>query len=235
MRSELRALRADNERLENRVQRLEDDQVILRSAHSKPSASEEDQPWTGEAKMPDLTVVKLKPRAQAAPPIRTETDVQEPSSDDLQVLLASAKSRSDDGADDDAEDELPMDPNGADAAYDRAMTALKTGNVSGAVLQLQTFAQENPRHAQSDNALYFSGVGLMALGDFDGAAKAFQRVLDEYPAGDARMQSLLKLGDCRVRQNQKDDARALYAKLISTYPGTTAASEAEARLSQITQ
>ena len=187
--------------------------------------------------MPSLTVVKLKPQRAPPPPIETETDVQEPSQEDLEALIATspgahAAQAAQAGADDSAEALESADPQaaaqapvltGADLAFDEAMADLKTGNISGAVLKLQTFAAENPRHAQSDNALYFSGVGLMSLDDYGGAASAFERVLSEYPAGDARLESMLKLAECRMRLNQKDDALALFARVIETYPGTDAA------------
>ena len=75
-------------------------------------------------------------------------------------------------------------------------------------------------------------TGVMKAED---AASAFERVLSEYPAGDARLESMLKLAECRMRLNQRDDALALYARVIETYPGTDAASQAQRRLTQITQ
>lgn len=235
LRAELRAVRQANERLEQRVERVEDAQAISRAPRAtgpkKPSPSQSnngaEQPWTG-GDVPDLTVVKLKPKHEPPPPISTRTEVQEPEAEQLQDLLLAAN----EGTEGDGE---KPDPALGDAAFDQALGALRTGNVSGAVLKLQTFAEQNPRHARADNALYYSGVGLMALDDPQGAAAAFERVLKEYPAGDARMEAMLKLADCRLKLNQKDDARTLYGSLISTYPGTAAASTAQQRLSTLTQ
>lgn len=254
LRAELRAVRIANERMEDRLLRLENERAMRRakdSAKSKGtsgSASADtrtgtsEQAWTGSA-VPELAVVRVKPRKQAAPPLHTETDVQEPSSDELDALLTQAAGAYD-AQTDDAEGDGSVDLSAegqaaaaaaADHTFEQALASLKTGNVSGAVLALQAFSAEHPRHPQSDNALFFSGVGLMALDDFEGAARAFDRVLKEYPAGDARLDAMLHLGDCRVRLNQKEDARSLYAKLISAYPGTAAANKAQKRLSQITQ
>ena len=47
--------------------------------------------------------------------------------------------------------------------------------------------------------------------------------------------AMLKLADCRLKQNKREKARALYATLINTYPGTTAAHEASERLGKFTQ
>lgn len=254
LRAELRAMRMANERMEDRLVRLENERAVRRaklqaepktagSASGKAAAEPEEQAWTG-AGVPELAVVRIKPRQQAAPPLRVDTEVQEPDSEELGTLLTNAA-----GAHDGDDDDATGDAAGSDAAaegrqalaaladhtFEQALSSLKTGNVSGAVLSLQAFSAEHPRHPQSDNALYYSGIGLMALDDFEGAARAFDRVLKEYPAGDARIESMLHLADCRVRLNQKDDARSLYANLISAYPGTAAANKAQKRLSQITQ
>lgn len=226
LREELKAMRAKNELLEGRVARLEQEQSVHSAARAAAKASGREQPWTPSS-VPELTVVKLRPRENAPPPLATATVVQEPSP----LAVAAPPDEEEDAEDAPA----PVDPAEAERAFEEAMGALKTGNVSGSVLKLQTFATSNPRHARSDNALYFSGVGLMSLEDWAGAAGAFERVLNEYPAGDARIDALLKLADCRLKQNQKDDARALYARLISTYPGTSAATVATERLSRITQ
>jgi tol-pal system protein YbgF len=107
---------------------------------------------------------------------------------------------------------------------------MKTGNVSGGIARLQKFAAENPRHPKADNALYYSGVGLMAESDFDGAANAFEKVLSAYPAGDAVMGSTLRLAECRARLKNTRAARALYTQVVNKYPGSAAASEATQRL-----
>lgn len=226
LRAEVRALRATNERLESRISRVEDHQAISRAAKAPRNAAPE-QAWQGD-EVPSLTVVKLKPKKEPAPPLPTQTAVQEPEAEELSVLLETEADAAEDAA-------QAVDPALADAIFDQAVSSLRTGDVSGAVLKLQSFAEENPRHPKSDNALFYSGVGLMALDDLAGAATAFERVLKEYPAGDARIDSMLKLADCRLKLNQKDDARSLYAKLISNFPGTDAASTAQQRLSNLTQ
>lgn len=233
LRAELRAMRQSNERMEKRLTRLEEQQVVASVKKRSPSKVQEaDQPWSGES-VPELTVVKMTPRRDKAPPLETRTEVQEPPEEQLEALLET--SAQDAAAQSESSAEAQAQHNLGEAAFEQAMSALKTGNVSGAVLMLQSFAEEYPRHARADNALYFSGIGLLGLDDVDGAMRAFQSVLAEYPAGDARIDSLLKLADCRLKLNQKDDARALYAKLISTYPGTEAASLAQQRLAQLTQ
>jgi tol-pal system protein YbgF len=222
LRAELRAMRVQNEQLEKRVQRMEDRRVI-------DEIAKQDQP-RDTSSVPQLEVVKLAPKPDPTPRIETDTSVQEPDEASVELLLTESNAR------EGVEKATPSpDALFAEAAFREGMQALKTGNVSGAVLKLQEFVVTYPRHARADNALYYSGIGLLGLEDYEGAAAAFERVLAEYPAGDARIESMLKLADCRLRLNQRDQASDIYAKLINSYPGTSAAREARERLAKITQ
>ncbi|MGA9525444.1 MAG: tetratricopeptide repeat protein [Myxococcaceae bacterium] len=231
LRAEMRATRLQNEQLEKRVQRMEDRRAVEAAARKDTGK----EPSRDEAPVPELEVVKLKPSAAPAPKIEIETSVQEPDDGTVELLLTNDSAPEKAGAERDVGRDAQTTELFAEAAYGDGMQALKTGNVRGAVLKLQEFVTTYPRHARADNALYYSGIGLLGLDDYENAATAFERVLAEYPAGDARIESMLKLADCRLKLNQRDRASDLYAKLINTYPGTTAAQEARARLDKITQ
>ena len=58
----------------------------------------------------------------------------------------------------------------------------------------------------------------------------FERVINQYPAGDAVIDSMLKLADCRMKLKGPREARATWEKIVATYPGTAAATQAQARL-----
>jgi tol-pal system protein YbgF len=219
IRAEVRALRLSNERMEQRVSRLEDRQAVTRAA---PGATES---------FPELTVVKMKPRTDEAPPLDTSTEIQEPVSEEIGELGRLRRT----ARDGDAPEGEPIDPELAEAEFEGALAGLKTGSFSGAVLKLQAFAAAHPRHARSDNALYYSGIGLLAMDDVAGAARAFDRVIAEYPAGDARIDAMLKLAECHTRLDQKDGARELYARIASTYPDSAAAAQARQRLVQLSR
>lgn len=218
VRAELRAMRAENARLEARLERLESSASIA-SAPSRPAGRAAASPSPEPSAMPQLTVVKLKPKAEVAPKISTSTPVVEPSPE----LLAAVSKGAPAG-------EAELDAEGGEAVFAHGVQALKTGNVEGGVLELQKFADESPRHAKADNALYFAGLGLMGLDDLTGAAGAFERVIARYPAGDAVMDSMLKLAECRVRLNTPTEAKKVYEKIVAAWPGTPAASQAKSRL-----
>ena len=220
MRDEVQALRASNERMEQRLSRLEDRQAVVQAPPPNEPAEE----------VPDLTVVKMKPRAEDAPPLDTSTEIQEPMPEDVAKLVRSRRTAQAREAPDVSGS---SDPDPVEAEFEAAMAGLKTGSFSSAVAKLQAFASAHPRHSLSDNALYYSGIGLLALDDASGAARAFERVIASYPAGDARIDAMLKLAECRVRLDQKDGARELYGRIVATYPGTPAATQARQRLAQL--
>jgi tol-pal system protein YbgF len=223
LRVEVEGLRASNERMDQRLSRLEDRQVVARA--KPPTVTE---PTAEE--VPELTVVKMKPRGDGAPPLDTSTEIQEPPVDDVAAMgWAQRTAREGDGP----EAAGPGEPDIVEAEFDAAMAGLKTGSFSNAVQKLESFASAHPRHALSDNALYYSGIGLLAMDDAAGAARAFERVVSGYPAGDARIDAMLKLAECRVRLDQKDGAREMYARILSTYPDSPAAAQARQRLAKL--
>jgi TolA-binding protein len=70
----------------------------------------------------------------------------------------------------------------------------------------------------------------MGLADYASAARTFERLIGAYPAGNVLMDAMLRLAECRVRLHRETDARNLYSQVVSRYPGTAAANQAEQRL-----
>lgn len=225
LQAEVRALRTDNARLETRLERLERNRAVTASATAPTietgATSNTPNERPGHA-MPDLTVVKLKPKKEAAPKVSTAVQVVEPEPEVItsleQVLPGPAVA-------------YESDAERGDAAFNKGVGALKTGNVEGGIAQLQQFAADAPQHAKADNAIYFTGLGYMGLSDFEDAATAFEAVAKKYPAGDAVVDALLKLAECRTKLNQPGDARKAYQRIVKDWPDTPAAQAARSRLS----
>ncbi len=220
--SAVRALRSENARLEARVENLESQKVIgaVRTA-PKPVAMSPRATSSADA-LPPLAVVKLKPKREAAPKIDTSVDVAEPAelyTDEVKAPTPAANAEPD-------EAELAM----ADTQFERGLEMMKTGNADAGIAQMQQFVIDWPRHPKADNALYFAGLAMVADKDFEKAAQFFDRVVANYPAGDAVLDSMLKLADCRQRLNKPREARATWEKIVSNYPGTAAATQAQSRL-----
>ncbi|MBZ4333687.1 tol-pal system YbgF family protein [Corallococcus coralloides] len=252
--AEVRTLRASQASLLERLERLENRDAVARARSAapapaaKPAAPASAKPEAASAEPgealslapAELTVVRLKPKKEPAPRINTAVAVVEPDADQMEMFISPVEGSSGTGsvgslsASTAARMEPPeKDPDILDAEYERAVAMLRTGNVEGGVEQLTRFAAENPRHPRADNALYFSGLGQMGLQDPTGAAKTFERLIKTYPAGDAVQDGMLRLAECRVRLNQAVDARALYTRVVTQFPGTAAATQAEQRLAAL--
>jgi tol-pal system protein YbgF len=245
LRAELRTLRESQSRLTERLSRLEAHDAVSKARASGGSKADPTKPAPEAAPAlgatPELAVVKLKPRADPAPKLPTEVPVVEPDSEQVEMFISAAP----DGASASSgagaatvvasgdEDAAQVDPEVLDAEYEKAVSLLRTGNVEGGVERLRRFAEENPRHPRADNALYFSGLGQIGLDEFKDAAKTFERLIHTYPAGDAMLDSMLRLAECRMRLNQAADARALYTRVVTQFPGTAAATQAEQRLAAL--
>jgi TolA-binding protein len=253
--AEVRSLRATQTALVERLERLENRDTVARAgarnaAPGKPAAAPastsagprtDDAPVEGASlgRAPsELAVVRLKPRKDPAPRIATSVAVVEPDEDQMEMFIGPAGEDSGPAVSAattaSRADALPdKDPALLDAEYERSVALLRTGNVEGGVDQLTRFADANPRHPRADNALYFAGLGQMGLQDAASAAKTFERLIKTYPAGDAIQDGMLRLAECRVRLNQAVDARALYTRVVTQFPGTAAATQAEQRLAAL--
>ncbi len=236
LKAEVRAMRETQGRLEKRLERLELHASVTQARAAAAPARESSAAAPAPEKdfaTPELTVVKLKPRNEPAPPLPTRVAVVEPAPDDMEMFISPAPEGGGASASDDAEPKEQLDTTVLDAEFDQAVAALRTGNVEGGVARLLRFAEDNPRHPRADNALYFGGLGQMGLKDHAAAAKSFERLIESYPAGDAVLDGMLRLAECRLRLNQKDDARALYTRILTQFPGTAAATQAEQRLASL--
>ena len=246
--AEVRTLRASQATLVERLERLENRDAVSRARNvaapasaSTPAAlipkSDEDTGNEALGLAPaELAVVRLKPKKEPAPRIATAVPVVEPDPDQMEMFISPAEGASGGGSTTSQarSDALPdKDPAILEAEYEHAVSLLRTGNTEGGVDQLTRFAEANPRHPRADNALYFTGLGQMGLQDPASAAKTFERLIKTYPAGDAILDGMLRLAECRVRLNQAVDARALYTRVVTQFPGTAAATQAEQRLAAL--
>ena len=253
LKAELRAMRDQQTRLNDRLERLERSTAVRQArpshapaAPAAPSKAPEKAPaapaqplapsvplfQSQSIEVPDLTVVKLKPKSDPAPPLPTKVAVVEPDAEDTELFVSSSPESSE-PASAPAPALTPANTAALDAEFEQAVSALRTGNVEPGVAKLQSFAEQNPRHPRADNALYFAGLGMIGMNDHAGAALVFERLIDTYPAGDAVLDGMLRLAECRLKLNQRDDARALYTRVITQFPGTAAATQAEQRLASL--
>ena len=223
LQASVKQLQDENLRLLERVQSLETERAVVRAGPQPQAPLLAAVPSTPSgSEVPTLAVVKLKPRADRAPPIDVHTPVQEPDAE-----LVAALSRPSVVAND------APDATQLDGEFAQAQEALRTGNLGGGVERMTRFAEAHPKDPRADDALYLAALGELGQDEPARAAKLLETVLQRYPAGDVVQQAMLKLAECRVRLKQTPEARALLARLVTNFPGTPAASEAQARLARL--
>jgi len=234
LQASVKQLQDENLKLVARVESLETERAVLRAGATSATASALAAPAAPASaatpagtEIPTLAVVKLKPRADRAPPLDVHTPVTEPDAELISALSRSSSPSS--GVD------APADAIQLDAEFSQASEALRTGNLSGGVEKMKCFADAHPRDARADDALYLAALGELGQDEPARAAKLLESILQRYPAGDVVQQAMLKLADCRLRMKQAPEARALLARVVTSFPGTPAATEAEARLARISR
>ena len=97
---------------------------------------------------------------------------------------------------------------------------------------MQRFADEHPS-IRAPTTRSTSAVGELGLDEPAKAARLLEQVIQRYPAGDVLQQAMLKLAECRMRMKQTVEARELLARVVTSFPGTPAAVEAESRLARL--
>ena len=119
------------------------------------------------------------------------------------------------------------------AEYRRLVDALRAGNHEYAAAGLRAFLDLHPRHDLADNAQYWLGEAYYDRKRYALAQVEFQKVIDRHRRGNKVPDALLKVGFCQLQQGQRVAARATLRKVITTYPGTSPAGLARARLQEL--
>ena len=87
LQASVKQLQDENLRLLERVQALETERAVARAGQQPPAPLLAAAPSTPSgSEVPSLAVVKLKPRAERAPPIDVRTQVQEPDAELVAAL-----------------------------------------------------------------------------------------------------------------------------------------------------
>lgn len=119
------------------------------------------------------------------------------------------------------------------AAYNRALDALKAGDYAQAINVLRGFTTDYPASALQDNAQYWLGEAYYVTRDYDKAAAAFKSVGERWPESRKLPDALLKLGYTQYEQKQTRAARTTLQQVVTRFPDTEAAKLAQERLTRI--
>ena len=129
---------------------------------------------------------------------------------------------------------LPV-PTGSDRAnYQAAFELLKNGQYEKAMASFQQFLVTFPDSALADNAQYWLGETYYVTRNFPEALKAFRRVVEKWPESRKLADAWLKIGYTQYELKNWPGAREALNRVVREYKGSSAATEAAARLERMT-
>jgi TolA-binding protein len=179
------------------------------------------QPKSGRAERRSLRVTSSSSASPAAlpPQLPSSVELKEPDSDALAEL------------DKPPHVDTRMNPAFlADQNFAQAVRQLNSGEYAQAEAQFLSFAARFPRNASADDAIYFAGLARAAAGDCKGALAEFDRVLRDYPATNARVESKLEKGRCLLQIGKRAEGRSVLEKMLVEEPGALENQQAKALL-----
>jgi tol-pal system protein YbgF len=120
-------------------------------------------------------------------------------------------------------------------AYDDAFAMVSSRNYAAARTAFESFLATYPASQLRGNAQYWLAETYYAQLDFAAALTEFQRVINNYPQSAKLPDALLKIGFCNDELGNTNAARQALMQVIRQFEGTSAADQAEARLSRLAQ
>lgn len=115
------------------------------------------------------------------------------------------------------------------SVYGDAFAALKAGRYEEAVRGFQMYLAKYPRGPRADNATYWLGEAHFMQSQFEDALKAFQAVA-AFPESRRLADAMYKVALCQYELKAFKNARATLNKVVSTYPDSEAAKQAQVKL-----
>jgi tol-pal system protein YbgF len=116
-------------------------------------------------------------------------------------------------------------------AYDQAVNmVLKDKRYEQAIPAFRQFNQQYPQSSYAANAHYWLGQLLFNKNELVEAKKEFTIVVEQFDESTKRSDAMLKLAMVEQKQNNTNKATSWYQQLISSYPNSSAAKLAQARL-----
>lgn len=119
--------------------------------------------------------------------------------------------------------------------YQLAYDTLRNGHNQQAVKMFETLLADYPAGEFSDNAQYWLGEAHKINRDYDKARAAFNKVVNQYTNSTKVPDALLKLGFIEADLQNNAKARDYLTRVVTSYPGTTAAHLASKKLAQMPQ
>jgi len=124
-------------------------------------------------------------------------------------------------------------PMSGDMLYQNANRDRLGGKTDLALQEYQEYVRLYGDGPLAPAAEYWVGDLYFAQGDFANALKAFDQVLERYPANNKTPDALLMKGKTLVRLDKRNAGASEFRELIKRYPSSDAAVKARAQLKQM--
>lgn len=119
--------------------------------------------------------------------------------------------------------------------YQAAYDTLRNGHNAQAVKMFESLLADYPAGEFADNSQYWLAEAYKINREYDKASAAFGKVVSQYPNSSKVPDALLKLGYIELDLQHVAKGRDYLTRVITSYPGTTAAHLASKRLAQMPQ
>lgn len=123
----------------------------------------------------------------------------------------------------------PVDGGAVSDEYAAALSLVQARRFADAEVALSTFLKRYPNDAFSDNALYWLAECHYARGDYVGARREFQRLIQRYPEGNKVPDAWLKLGLTYDRLGDRAAAKRAFEELQKNHSRAPATHRIPAR------
>lgn len=124
----------------------------------------------------------------------------------------------------------PVAPLTPDELFNRAIEALRNGELGQAILNFEDFLARHPSHSLAGHAQFGIGEAYFTARDYQHAALEYQKAIDRAPKGEKSPDALFKLGLAYRSLKRPDRARQAWAQLLRDFPESDAAQKARSAL-----
>ncbi|MBU3621166.1 tol-pal system protein YbgF [Polynucleobacter sp. CS-Odin-A6] len=116
---------------------------------------------------------------------------------------------------------------GEKKAYDEALKAFQAGNLKKADESFTAFAGKYSQSPYLPLALYWGGNSKYANKNYTGAIAQLQGLIKRFPNHSRIPSAMLTLGNAQLESGNKAAAKKTFSEIISKYPDTEAAKDAQ--------
>jgi tol-pal system protein YbgF len=121
----------------------------------------------------------------------------------------------------------------ADVLYQNALRDLTANKLQLADSEFRDFLKFYPDNELAGNAQYYIADIEYRQGNFQAAAQDYDKVLEQYPGGNKVAAAQLKKGYALLELGQREAGVKELQSLVSRYPRTSEAAQAQQRLAQL--